>query len=73
MEFLLGLLTAVVFFICLFIAFKIGQKQTKTIKKDNPLTEEDQRQREKIKQFDQHFKSLFAYDVEKALQRKKVT
>lgn len=72
MEFILGLLTAVVFFICLFIAFKLGQKQTKPTKKDNPLTEDEQRQRDKIKQFDQHFKSLFAYDVDTAIQRKKV-
>jgi lysylphosphatidylglycerol synthetase-like protein (DUF2156 family) len=72
MEFILGAFTAVLFFCCLFVAYWIGTKQTKKPSKTNTLTEDEQRQREQIKRYNDHFKALFAYDTDKALQRKKV-
>jgi hypothetical protein len=73
MEFILGLLSSAVFFICLFIAYRMGQKQTKPPKKEKPLTEEAEHQKEQIKRYNEHFKRLFSYDVDTAVQRKKVT
>ena len=72
MEFILGLLSSAVLFICLYTAFKMGQKQMKKPSKVNTLTEEETKQREQIKQYNEHFKKLFSYDVDTALQKKKV-
>lgn len=71
MEFFLGLLSTVVFFILLFLASFIGYKlgKKKTDVKATPVSEEEQR---KIEQFNNHFKALFAYDVSTAMKRKKV-
>jgi Mg2+/citrate symporter len=72
MEFILGAFTAMLFFCCLFLAYWMGQKQTKKPSKVNTLTEEETKQREQIKQHNEHFKKLFSYDVDTALQKKKV-
>jgi cbb3-type cytochrome oxidase subunit 3 len=72
MEFILGLLTMAVFLLCVYTAFKFGQKQTKAPSKVNTLTEDEERQKEQIKRYNEGFKELFSYDVEKALQPKKV-
>jgi hypothetical protein len=72
MEFILGVFSAALFFCCLFLAYWMGQRQTKRPKRDNPLTEEEMKQREQIKKYNEHFKQLFNYDVGKALERKKV-
>lgn len=70
MEYMLGLLTGVVFFAligaALFIGYRLGKKKPRS----NPVDEEELR---KAKQFNDHFKELFSYDVQTALQRKKVT
>ncbi|WP_394139560.1 hypothetical protein [Cytobacillus oceanisediminis] len=70
MEYILGLLSGVVFFAVmgafLFIGYKMGQKKHTA----QPVDEEEQR---KMQQFDKYFKDIFSYDVDKALQRKKVT
>jgi hypothetical protein len=69
MEFLYGLLTAVVFFIALlsfyYIGYKQGNKQT-----SKPPDDEDVR---KAKNLRKGFMNMMEYDVDKALQRKKVT
>jgi hypothetical protein len=70
MEFFFGLLTAVVFFIALIAVYYVGYKQGKKTSAPIPLTDDKQRQME---QFDKGFKAIFSYDVEKALQPKKVT
>jgi hypothetical protein len=71
MQFVFGLLTAVVLFVVvsvsLYIGFKLGKK------KSQPTSQIDENEKLKIEKFNKHFKSLFAYDVETALQRKKVT
>jgi amino acid permease len=72
MEFIAGLLTAVVFFIAVYLAYRTGKNQTKKPNKVNALTEEEQRQREQIQRYNEYFKQLFQYDTDKALQRKKV-
>jgi Mg2+/citrate symporter len=72
MEFILGAFTAMLFFCCLFLAYWIGTRQTKKTIKVNVSTEEEQKQKEQIKQYNEHFKKLFQYDVDTALQRKKV-
>jgi hypothetical protein len=72
MEFILGAFSMVLFFCCLFLAYWMGQRQTKRPKRDNPLTEDEMKQREQIKKYNEHFKKLFAYDVDTALQKKKV-
>jgi Mg2+/citrate symporter len=73
MEFILGVFVAALFFCCLFLAYWMGTSQTKQSKKVNALTEDEQRQKEQIKQYNEHFKKLFQYDTDTALQRKKVT
>lgn len=70
MEYILGLLTGVVFFSLLGVALYIGYRLGKKKPKVTPVDEEEQR---RTKQFDDHFKALFNYDVQTALQRKKVT
>ena len=69
MLFVYGLLTAVVFFIALLGAFYTGYKKGKRTPTPTPIQEEDKR---KLEQFNKGFKEMFAYDVDKALQRKKV-
>lgn len=70
MLFIYGLLTAIVLFLLLFLAFSIGQRTTKTPNKVNTI---DEQEKQRIERLNKHFKELFAYDVDKALQRKKVT
>lgn len=72
MEFILGVFSAALFFCCLFLAYWMGQKRTKQPSKVNTPTEEEQRQKDQIKRYNEHFKKLFAYDVDTALQPKKV-
>jgi cystathionine beta-lyase/cystathionine gamma-synthase len=72
MEFLFGVLTTVLFFCCVSVAYRMGKKQAKKISKVNTPSEEEQHQKEQIKRYNDHFKKLFSYDVDKALQRKKV-
>lgn len=70
MEYFLGLLTGVVFLIMLglvlFIGYKLGKK-----KQPLPI-EVDEKEQQRIKRYNDHFKELFSYDVDTALQRKKV-
>lgn len=73
MQFLLGLLTAVVFFLCLAAAFYIGHRTKRKSSIPVPLTEEEKERQKEVKRYNQHFKALFSYDTEIALQRKKVT
>jgi hypothetical protein len=72
MEFILGVFCAALFFCCLFLSYWMGTRQTKKPNKGNTSTEEEQKQKEQIKQYNEHFKKLFKYDVDTALQRKKV-
>lgn len=69
MEYLLGLLTGVAFFICVggtyYIGYTLGaRKQPSAIKE---VDEEDKQRRER---FDKHFKALFSYDVDTAYGKK---
>lgn len=70
MEYILGLLSGVVFFavlgVVLFIGYKMGQRKHTPSQAD----EEEQRQ---IKQFDDSFKRMFRYDLDTALESKRVT
>jgi hypothetical protein len=72
MQFLLGLLTAVVFFLCLYTAFWIGQKRAKKPTVTKPLSEEEEERIKEAKRHTAHFQKLWTYDTDKALQRKKV-
>jgi Mg2+/citrate symporter len=72
MEFILGVFCAALFFCCLFLAYWMGTRQTKKPSKVNTSNEEEQRQKEQIKRYNEHFKALFNYDTQTALQRKKV-
>jgi Mg2+/citrate symporter len=72
MEFILGVFVAALFFCFLFLAYWMGTRQTKKLSEVNISTEDEQRQKEQIKQYNEHFKKLFKYDVDTALQRKKV-
>lgn len=69
MQFVLGLLTAIVLFLLLTISFYLGRRQGLKQHKAIPINDEEKRKRE---QFDNHFKALFNYDVNKAYARKKV-
>jgi hypothetical protein len=70
MEYLIGALLAVFFFIAFLFSFYVGYKQGKKVSAPIPLDKEKKRQ---IEQFDKEFKALFNYDVSKAVERKKVT
>jgi hypothetical protein len=69
MDFLYGLLTAVVFFIALLSFYYIGYKQG-TKRTAKPPDDEEVR---KAKNLRKGFMNMMEYDVDKALQRKKVT
>jgi len=70
MDFIYGLLTAVVFFIALLSFYYIGYKQgsRRTTKPPDTDLEEIRKAREMRKEF----MNMMNYDVDKALQRKKV-
>jgi hypothetical protein len=70
MEYFLGLLTAVVFFIALVGIYYIGFKHGKKTSAPLPIDNEKQRQ---LEAYDKGFREIFSYDVAKALQKKKVT
>jgi choline-glycine betaine transporter len=70
MQFLYGLLTAVVFFIVLLAVFYVGYKRGKQTHVSTPIPTEEKKKMEK---FNKHFQALFTYDVDTALQKKKVT
>lgn len=72
MEFLLGLLTTAAFFLCLVLAYWLGTKQVKKQSKTK-YTEDEERLHERVLQQRQNFVKLMNYDVNQALQRKKVT
>jgi hypothetical protein len=66
MEFFLGLLTAVAFF----IVYELGRHEGGKAKaKQTPVDKEQQKQME---QYNKGFQAVFTYDVAKALQKKKV-
>lgn len=69
MLFFYGLLTAVVFFLCVLTAFYMGYKQGKKVIKPKPLDEVKQR---RMDQINKEFQAVFSYDLNTALQRKKV-
>lgn len=69
--FLLGLLTAVVLFVVggalLYVGYRLG-------KKNKPIKQElDEVEQHRLKKFNEDFKEMWFYDVDQALQRKKVT
>ena len=68
MFFVYGLLTAVAFFVVLIATFIIAYRYGRKNHVPKLIKEED----EKRQKFDEHFKALFSYDVETALQKKKV-
>jgi hypothetical protein len=68
MDFIYGLLTAVVFFIVLLSFYYIGYKQGTKRTAKPPNDEEVQ----KAKEIRRGFMNMMEYDVDKALQRKKV-
>jgi Mg2+/citrate symporter len=72
MEFILGVFIATLFFCCLFLAYWMGTRQTKKPSKVETPSEDEIKQREQIKRYNDDFKKLFNYDLEKALERKKV-
>jgi cbb3-type cytochrome oxidase subunit 3 len=74
MEFILGLLVGVVFFIALigiyYLGFKHGKKGKVQREPELTADEEDQR---RAKEHRKAFMSMMNYDVDVALQKKKVT
>lgn len=69
MLFIYGLLTAVVFFICLSGALYVGYRLGKKRPEPKPI---DIEQKRKLEKANKHFQALFSYDTDKALERKKV-
>lgn len=69
MEFVLGLLTAVVLFLLLATAFYFGYKRGKKKSDTNTISEQEKRRQKEIQE---HFQSLFNYDLDTALKGKKV-
>ena len=69
MQFILGLLTAVVFFILLAGAYWLGTKY----KKRSVARTADKDTQQRIEKQRKEFMNLMNYDVSKALERKKVT
>lgn len=70
MQFLLGLLTAIVFFILLSISFYLGYRFNHKREKQPNIDEEEQRLN---KQLHKDFLKMMNYSTEVALERKKVT
>jgi hypothetical protein len=66
-QFFLGAAVMLLFF----VAYELGKRQGN--KNISPPKEMDKQQRDELKRYNDHFKKLFTYDVEKAIQRKKVT
>lgn len=68
MDYFLGLLTAVVFFVAILLAYYLGTRTKRSV----PVPMDKEKKKE-MDEFDKHFKALFNYDVGIAVQRKKVT
>jgi hypothetical protein len=64
MEFLLGLLTAAVFFIAFYLGTRYGSKK--------PIITADAEEQRKAKEHRKAFMSMMNYDVDIAIQKKKV-
>lgn len=58
-----------VFFMCLATAFYMGYRLKPKPPAPTPL---DDKEKQRAERFEKHFKDLFSYDVDTALQRKKV-
>jgi hypothetical protein len=69
MDYILGLLTAVVFFIALIGFYTIGYKQGSK----KPAVIADKEEVRKAKEHQENFLKLMNYDVHQATQKKKVT
>lgn len=68
MEYLIGALATVAFFLCMYGAYKAGQRSRKPVHK-----EVDEQQMQKAKELRRGFEQLMGYDVAKAVSGKKVT
>lgn len=68
MEYLIGALIPVAFFVCMYGAYRAGQRSHKPLNK-----EIDEQEAHKAKQLRKGFTELMAYDVTKAVSGKKVT
>ena len=65
MEYFLGLLTAVVFFIAFYLGTRYGSKK--------PIITADEEDKRRIKEHRKGFMNMMNYDVDVATQKKKVT
>lgn len=68
MEYLIGLLSGVVIFIVFFIGIYVGIRFNN---KQKP-PDIDEKEKQKIKNFNEDFQKIFNYDVAQATARKKV-
>lgn len=69
MDYLLGALMTVVFFILCGGSFYLGYRMKQPKAKPPDMDAEEKR---RIERYNKHFKELFSYDVDTALKRKKV-
>jgi adenine-specific DNA methylase len=69
MEYLIGALIVVAFFIAVtsgvYLGYRLNLRKSK-------LPDADENKKREIEQFNKDFKAMFSYDVNTALQRKKV-
>lgn len=69
MEFILGMVVALVFMLCLLFVYEAGKRRSNPPTKEQPkASEEDLRRTKKIHE---DFQRLMSYDVETAIDRKK--
>ena len=68
MDFVMGLLTGVVFLLVFFAGQYVEQRKNKRPKPPDP----DDRQIEEAKKLNEQFQQVMSYDVSKAIERKKV-
>jgi hypothetical protein len=68
MEYFIGALIPVLFFICTYLGYKLGQRSRVPVARE--IDEQEQR---KAKQLRAGFEQLMSYDVTKAVSGKKVT
>lgn len=66
MQFLLGSLSTVVFFVCLYLAYRMGQRTKR------PIVMKDEEAKRKAESVRSGFLQLMNYDVKTALSGKKV-
>jgi hypothetical protein len=73
MEYIIGLISGLVFFICLGLSFYFGYKAGSKKQPITPINQDtDEQTIQRTKQLHEDFQAIMNYDLSTAMQRKKV-